>query len=190
MHSSAVLRATRFIRVDFPHTPSASARPTATTYARHASGLRRYVITSLSFEVCSLCFPFFRYHALARAKLAPTRPSGRPEAACATTHLSTSRGTHRSSNDVFRNGSPARSRVHPPEGLLQPAIGNHHSHFLTGIESDATTRFTTPTLRTHRTLPGPTRRFCHRQTAHNPSQPQSRTQTVGSQPITQALAMS
>jgi hypothetical protein len=79
LHSGAVLRATRFIRVDFPHTPSASARPSATTCAKHPSGLRRYVITSLSFEVCSLCFPFFRYHALARAKLAPdeaVRPAG------------------------------------------------------------------------------------------------------------------
>ena len=146
---------------------------------------------SLSFEVCSLCFPFFRYHALARAKLAPdeaVRPAG-------------SRVRQQASVD-FKGHTPTQQGRLPqwnlprdPESIRWRANWDPQLATITPTSSPVLNPMPrhgspTPTLRTHRTLSGPTRRFCHRRTAHNPTQPQPHTQTVGSQPITQAFTMS
>lgn len=123
------------------------------------------LLTSLSFEVCSLCFPFFCYHALARAKLAPTRLSGRPEAACATRHLLTSRGIRRPSNDVFRNGI-SREIPNPsaggPTGTRdwRPLPPLHHRYSIRRHDTvhHANSAYAPHSLRTDETLLSPPNR--------------------------------
>ena len=153
---SGVLHATRFSRATFsahdtrlgatqtprprPGTPPGSDAMSSPPFPRRLLSVRS----------------FSRYRAPARAKLAPTRPQCRPESACATARLSTSRCTLRSGIEVFCNGI---SRQIPSPSQLQPAIGTINSHCLPGLNPTLYTFHHANSAAYTPPFPGPTRRL-------------------------------